>query len=69
MTYGAFFVIIMFVEFMNGSLIGGGAYDYFVGKPSQNMKGENFLTVFQALSLMIAFATFMILVINTSNKK
>ena len=42
---------------MNGSLIGGGAYDYFVGKPSQNMKGENFLTVFQALSLMIAFAT------------
>ena len=46
MTYGAFFVIIMFVEFMNGSLIGGGAYDYFVGKPSQNMKGENFLTVF-----------------------
>ena len=60
MTYGAFFVIIMFVEFMNGSLIGGGAYDYFVGKPSQNMKGENFL---------IAFATLMILVINTSNKK
>ena len=73
MTYGAFFVIIMFVEFMNGlqlqALIGGGAYDYFVGKPSQNMKGENFLTVFQALSLMIAFATLMILVINTSNKK
>lgn len=27
---------------MNGSLIGGGAYDYFVGKTSQNMKGENF---------------------------
>ena len=54
---------------MNGSLIGGGAYDYFVGKPSQNMKGENFLTVFQALSLMIAFVTLMILVINTSNKK
>ena len=53
---------------MNGSLIGGGAYDYFVGKTSQNMKGENFLTVFQA-SLMIAFATLMILVINTSNKK
>ena len=57
------------VEFMNGSLIGGGAYDYFVGKPSQNMKGENFLTVFQALNLMIAFATLMILVINTNNKK
>ena len=54
---------------MNGSLIEGDAYDYFVGKPSQNMKGENFLTVFQALSLMIAFATLMILVINTSNKK
>ena len=69
MTYGAFFVIIMFVEFMNGSLIGGDAYDYFVGKTSQNMKGENFLTVFQALSLMIAFATLMILVINTNNKK
>ncbi|MEI3645972.1 MULTISPECIES: putative holin-like toxin [Lactococcus] len=51
------------------ALIGGGAYDYFVGKTSQNMKGENFLTVFQALSLMIAFATLMILVINTSNKK
>ncbi|WP_255204112.1 putative holin-like toxin, partial [Lactococcus garvieae] len=29
------------------------------------MKGENFLTVYQALSLMIAFATLMILVINT----
>ncbi|MFR6494218.1 putative holin-like toxin [Lactococcus lactis] len=27
------------------------------------------MTVFQALSLMIAFATLMILVINTSNKK
>ncbi|KSU26307.1 hypothetical protein N42_1614 [Lactococcus lactis subsp. lactis] len=50
-------------------MIGGGAYDYFVGKTSQNMKGENFLTVFQALSLIIAFATLMILVINTSNKK
>ncbi|MDT2877081.1 putative holin-like toxin [Lactococcus lactis] len=33
------------------------------------MKGENFLTVFQALNLMIAFATLMILVINTNNKK
>ncbi|MGY3723787.1 putative holin-like toxin [Lactococcus garvieae] len=33
------------------------------------MKGENFLTVYQALSLMIAFATLMILVLNTSNKK
>ncbi|MDR7696548.1 putative holin-like toxin [Lactococcus lactis] len=33
------------------------------------MKGVNFLTVFQALSLMIAFATLMILVINTKNKK
>ncbi|MCH5356069.1 MULTISPECIES: putative holin-like toxin [Lactococcus] len=33
------------------------------------MKGENFLTVYQTLSLMIAFATLMILVINTSNKK
>ena len=32
MTYGAFFVIIMFVEFMNGSLIEGDAYDYFVGQ-------------------------------------
>ncbi|KRO24354.1 hypothetical protein IV65_GL000252 [Lactococcus lactis] len=50
-------------------MIGGGAYDYFVGKTSQKMKCENFLTVFQALSLMIAFATLMILVINTSNKK
>ncbi|MEG2587907.1 MAG: putative holin-like toxin, partial [Cetobacterium sp.] len=66
---GSFFVIINRVEFMNGSLIGGGAYDYFVGNASQNMKGEDFLTVFQALSLMIAFATLMILVINTSNKK
>jgi hypothetical protein len=27
------------------------------------------LTVFQALNLMIAFATLMILVINTNNKK
>ncbi|WP_394853597.1 putative holin-like toxin [Lactococcus lactis] len=27
------------------------------------------MTVFQTLSLMIAFATLMILVINTSNKK
>ena len=42
MTYGAFFAIIMFVEFMNGSLIGGDAYDYFVGKPSQNMKAKIF---------------------------
>ncbi|WP_375378605.1 putative holin-like toxin [Lactococcus lactis] len=33
------------------------------------MKGVNFLTVFQALSLMIAFATLMILVTNTRNKK
>ncbi|MDT2528079.1 putative holin-like toxin [Lactococcus petauri] len=33
------------------------------------MKGENFLTVYQTLSLMIAFATLMILVINTSKKK
>lgn len=40
MTYGAFLVIIMFVEFMNGSLIGGDAYDYFVGKPSQNRGPE-----------------------------
>ena len=69
MACGWFFCYNIVVEFMNGSLIGGGAYDYFVGKPSQNMKGENFLTVFQALSLMIAFATLMILVINTSNKK
>lgn len=57
------------VEFMDGGLIGGGAYDYFVGKTSQNMKGEDFLTVFQALSLMIAFATLMTLVININNKK
>ncbi|WP_311134938.1 putative holin-like toxin [Lactococcus lactis] len=33
------------------------------------MQQNHFLTVFQALSLMIAFATLMILVINTSNKK
>jgi hypothetical protein len=42
MTYGAFFVIIILVEFMDGSLIGGGAYDFFVGKTSQNMKGKEF---------------------------
>ena len=69
MACRSFFCYNNGVEFMNGSLIGGDAYDYFVGKTSQNMKGENFLTVFQALSLMIAFATLMILVINTSNKK
>lgn len=65
----AFFVIINLVEFMDGSLIGGGAYDYFVSIPHKTWKAKNFLTVFQALSLMIAFATLMILVINTSNKK
>ncbi|MCT0501963.1 transposase [Lactococcus cremoris] len=40
-----------------------------IKSPIRNMKSEDFLTVFQALSLMIAFATLMILVINTSNKK
>ena len=29
----AFFVIINRVEFMDGSLIGGGSYDYFVSIP------------------------------------
>jgi len=53
---------------MNGSQIGGGAHDYFVSRPHKTWKAKK-LSVYQALSLMIAFALLVLKLHDKNNKK
>ena len=54
---------------MDGSLIGGGAYDVNCRREPHKTWKAKILSVYEALSLMIAFAILVLAIVNTRSKK